>query len=360
MIDNSYRSAWQLMAYHVGLTATGARPARLMPSDDIDWTKYLSLADGHLVSCQLGAALDDNALTFNTPDLVRRYLTAKFVLNKAQCAQIYTQINEVAAALNAIGTEPTVMKGAAHLLTGLYPKPGARVMGDIDLVVSKEAFATCTTALLDLGYTIGSEGSAWLNGQDYIAFFDPTKPVWIDMHVAPLMDRYANLLNTSELTSASQSHRFTDGARAQVPCPTHAMLIAIAHAQLHDRSHTLGVLPLRSMADLEILLSKHAEQIDWSSLIGRFSAPGTSRALAAHLRVYESIFQGRPTNQIDLGYYSQFALRKGEFFIGRPRWQSWNYSLVRRADPFRYRRKFARVYNMLTDTFGRASGSTGT
>jgi hypothetical protein len=365
MKDHDYRHAWDLMTYHLGKTAAGVRPIGLKPSGDIDWTKYLALADGHLVSCQLGAALESDDLTCDMPDLVRRYLTAKFVLNVAQSEQICIQINELAAALNEIGTEPIFMKGAAYSVAGLYPRPGARVMGDIDVVVPKEAFVNCTARLLDLGYSIGATGSALLTGQEFVAFVHPARPVWVDLHVAPLVDRYESLLSAPELTSQSKLHRFTDGARARVPCPTHDVLISITHAQLHDRSHLLGILPLRSMLDLEILLNKYAEQIDWPSLINRFTTLGSSRALMAHLRVYESIFQDRVTDQINLGCYSQLDLRRGQFFIGRPLWQKWSarFSVAfwyrRFSDALWWRRRIAAVDRKLAAAWDWASEKVG-
>ena len=54
--------------------------------------------------------------------------------------------------LEAIGIEPVLAKGAA-LATTVYPKPGTRVMADVDLVIGPELLDEAVGALLGSGWT---------------------------------------------------------------------------------------------------------------------------------------------------------------------------------------------------------------
>ena len=57
------------------------------------------------------------------------------------------KLDEVKDALNAIGIEPVLLKGAAHLVGGVYPAPSLRVVGDLDVLVPEERVKTAAETL---------------------------------------------------------------------------------------------------------------------------------------------------------------------------------------------------------------------
>ena len=74
-------------------------------------------------------------------------------LNTERNAELLAQLTRVVTRLNAAGIEPVVLKGSAHLATGLWPTPGSRLVSDIDLLVDKGAIGTAFSALEELAGT---------------------------------------------------------------------------------------------------------------------------------------------------------------------------------------------------------------
>lgn len=167
----------------------------------------------------------------------------------ARSIRIERQVVSVARKLNEIGVRPMIFKGAAHLLTGLWPTPGSRIFSDIDLLVSDENYKQSDQVLAD-----------WAGDTNPRQEWHPKhlEPVWspsleaaIEVHRAaipgPLIDTKA-LLDTGVSMSAN-------GAQWTVPDPEHAVLIAMAHGPLSH--HDPYVLP-RDILDIAFLQERHA------------------------------------------------------------------------------------------------------
>ena len=76
--------------------------------------------------------------------------------------------------LNAVGIEPVLLKGAAHLADGIYPDPGVRIVGDVDLLVPAGSAPDALPSLLRSGFVAAA----------------PTPLVSLPMHHLPrLCDR---------------------------------------------------------------------------------------------------------------------------------------------------------------------------
>ena len=58
--------------------------------------------------------------------------------------------------LNSAGVEPILLKGAAHLIEGLYP-PGARLVGDVDILIVPNLAEPATGSLVEAGYEISNQ-----------------------------------------------------------------------------------------------------------------------------------------------------------------------------------------------------------
>ena len=112
----------------------------------------VALASELLVTPTLHQALRDPGPWRRAAGGSAGLLAAVHALNGERNRALADQLAEIAAALNAIGTEPVLLKGVAYLVEDLYGDPAARVIGDIDLLVSEERIEDAVGALLAIGY----------------------------------------------------------------------------------------------------------------------------------------------------------------------------------------------------------------
>jgi hypothetical protein len=153
----------------------------------------LQRAGAQLVTPSLAGALADAGLLGRLPEEVRGYLQAVRDLNHARNATLYGELVRVAAALNAAGVEPQLLKGAAALLPGQYPGAGDRVIGDLDLRIPGEQYAVAAEAVHGLGYRF-AEGRAVEPGAHHhgAPLLHPDKPVSVELHQRTLYDPAQN------------------------------------------------------------------------------------------------------------------------------------------------------------------------
>jgi hypothetical protein len=127
--------------------------------DGLPWPELLQRAGAQLVTPSLAGALADAGLLGRLPEEVRGYLQTVRDLNRTRNAALYGELVRVAAALNAAGIEPQLLKGAAALLPGQYAGAGDRVIGDLDLRIPGGRYADAAEAVHGLGYQF-AEGRA--------------------------------------------------------------------------------------------------------------------------------------------------------------------------------------------------------
>jgi len=69
------------------------------------------------------------------PDPIREYFQAVFSLNLERNERLRASLVEAVGALNRIGVEPLLLKGAAVLHGEPYAGVTARMLGDLDILV---------------------------------------------------------------------------------------------------------------------------------------------------------------------------------------------------------------------------------
>jgi hypothetical protein len=128
----------------------GAHP--LEPHPWPEWESLIEVSRSHYVAPALAWCLRGDALP---PADVRRHFDAVLMLNGKRNEKLLNGLARVAAALNAIDVEPILLKGAAHLVEGLYPAPCLRVVGDLDLLVAENRLESGAEALQRIGFKAG-------------------------------------------------------------------------------------------------------------------------------------------------------------------------------------------------------------
>ena len=109
---------------HLRAGLLGARPPK--PHPWLGWEQLIEVSRSHYVAPSLAWCLRGDALL---PADVRRHFDALLMLNGKRNEKLLKGLARVATVLNAVDVEPVLLKGAAHLVEGVYPTRSLRVVG---------------------------------------------------------------------------------------------------------------------------------------------------------------------------------------------------------------------------------------
>lgn len=283
-------------------------------SGKVSWKWVVWLANQYLVSPALYGALRDKGLLDALPDDLCRYLTKLHQLNSARNQRLKDQTCEAIGALNGVGIEPLLLKGAAHLFTDTFQDPGARVMTDLDLLVPEGKFANALATLRRLSYR--SDAPAY---QHYGRFhhapplFRPGDYGTLELHRHPLPAHLAQLLPNQALWSDAEVLE-DKGLRLRILGPTSRVLLNVIHSQILDRHHAERIIELRQLHDFVVTCHAHQDQVDWVVIAKPLQQHGKGPVLDAYLYLAHRLFamalpDGRQPTRAAIIHYRR-ALRQ--------------------------------------------------
>lgn len=242
-----------------------------------------------LLLTALGPALDRLGLA---PDpAAHQTLAAATLLNADRNDTLLRQIEEVAAGLNAAGIVPMIIKGGCHLITGLWSDPGARFVGDIDLLLPPGSGAAALAAMPEGCSAIEDD---W-HVPDLIAATKHLpamhKPGWeaaVELHTAVVDLPYAALIPTAGLFQRAREVRL-GAASLLLPAPDDQALIAMLHGPIGHETYRAPALMPRDLVDLALLRARHGAAIDWPALQAGLRRQGWGALCAVQNRMFGDV-----------------------------------------------------------------------
>jgi len=238
------------------------------------------------------------------------YLSAVLELNRRRNHLLVDGLALALDALAAAGIEPLLLKGADMLATGLYPEPGCRFVGDLDLLFREDQLEEASRTLAGAGFLPTGPALPSVTHQ-LRPHVHETLQVGLDLHRYPLREHLQPLLDTRSAFAAAEAITVR-GRRALRLEATHRAITSIAHGQIVDGLGRVGIPELRRLIDLAVLGERDA--IDWPALQRRFAAAGHAGLLADVLRMADHLLGFAPAG-LRLG--SDEGLRRAERTINR-------------------------------------------
>jgi hypothetical protein len=298
VIDNSPRKARELLAVCLSAPekASGRLAAQSMTAI-ITTDTFLSTASSEAILPTLYPCLFSlNRLQLLPPDLSPATLQAVTQLNAERNESILCQLQSVASLLNTNGIQPLVLKGAAYLLTNVYPdRLGSRYLADIDLAIPESQMPAAQAALLEAGYEPEAHDAMARFRHHHVPLRKPDGGVSFELHHSLALGKAARrLLTIPEMLDASTVLTWRD-VQLRIPSPEHLVTHLILHSQIrHPYSERIWP-PLRAMYDLLLLNSRFASAILWSSIDQRFHSARQRSTLYLHLlQVEQTLGMSRP------------------------------------------------------------------
>jgi len=235
------------------------------PGPGLDWVGIVDLARRHGVSPFLFYVLRphrEQVLAEVWPVLQADYYTAA-----ARSLFRERQLEQLLEALDSAGVQVVLLKGAALFKT-VYPNPGLRTMGDLDLWV-RDQLESAKEALGSLGYVAHSKADRpaalqeAFGGETQMTNSAPrTGLVELQLKVFPgEWLRYAAQIDEAPVWERGVP---VDGMRARQLAPEDTVFHVCLHFAIN---HQLSGFGLRPLLDLELM--RNAWQIDWDVVVQR-------------------------------------------------------------------------------------------
>ena len=232
------------------------------PPRDVDWMSVLALANKTLVTPQIYAAALDSGTVSQMPGEVRTFLRDVWRRNRERNRRLFIQLREAVAALNAVGVEPTLLKGAAQWAALGRPAKHDRILTDLDLLVSPEHADIAVSALEAGGFVTRGR---YDDPASYVAaeLARPDDVGLIDLHRRP---PGPEALARAAMAFPGQTLGVSwDGVRARAPRPALQIFLLVLHDQFQDGGYWRGEFALRHLLEIAAL-SRQPGAVDWSVL----------------------------------------------------------------------------------------------
>lgn len=183
------------------------------------------------------------------------------VCNKQTQMLLDSCVADASARLTATGIRPILLKGQAY--ARVYPEPGLRQCGDIDLYVGEEQYFPAYQATKNFGWK--SEERFIPYGKHYGCF---NKEVRIELHriAATLPSRSANRRFqewSRQLLQQGHDTILIGEQQIEVPPPVFNLIYVFLHMYMHFLNGGIG---LRHVCDWTMLLHAHYKAYDMAEL----------------------------------------------------------------------------------------------
>ena len=280
------------------------------PPAGVDWIGVTLEANHRLVAPALYAALRRNGDLAALPAELVEYLRLLHDLNGERNARLKAQAHEALGALNAVGIEPLLLKGAGFVLTAPPDRLGERMMSDLDLMVAPDRLTDAMSQLFALGYEVLSSD---VGPHAQASLFRAQDPGSIDLHLRP--PGPADLYEDGG-GRADERHEF-DSVRARLPSPTDRALHLIVHDMMHDGRLRGGSIELRHLLDLRDLAAGPLG-VDWDAIRRKLQSLSSPWAFELSILNLRELLHVEIPDAGDLTLFTRVLYRRQMLKIRRP------------------------------------------
>ncbi len=227
--------------------------------DAAQWTAVLALAADEHVHTYLYWNLQRLGAVSALPEALRRQLHASYMGNAARNRVLLHYVEQILTALTERHLPVIVLKGT-YLVDQVYPTPGARAVGDTDLLVPPDRIAEAVAVLEELGYASREPFSpSLLNIRKHLDIYQRAGHL-VELHFE-LMDPHEPMpVPVAEIWQRAVPATVA-GCRVLVLAPEDQLLHLCIHGTLQ---HQLN-FDMRFLTDIVVYSQYAAQQLDWPS-----------------------------------------------------------------------------------------------
>jgi Uncharacterised nucleotidyltransferase len=285
---------WEAFTAVCAYLRTGLLGERPKEFHEVSWELLIEASSYHSVTPALAWCLKDQMAV---PSDVRNYLDTILALNGRRNRTLLEGLARIVGALNAIGIEPVVLKGAARLIEASYPAPTLRFLGDLDVLIPAERSAGAVVALQSIGFRANVDDEPLPPSHHHLQMLhDRETGVAVELHTDVIGGAGAAVISTVWFYKGTKPFRFRD-LQIRLPDATRSAGHNIAHNQILHWGYQRTRVELRQLLDLAMIRAASESAIDWAELDERFCRMELGEMLATYLNFAE-VLLGQPAPRL--------------------------------------------------------------
>jgi hypothetical protein len=252
----------ELRPEHLGRIGT------LISSKSLDWSKVLEQSIRHGVAPLLARTLElahanDRVLPATSDALAT--LAELRALSATRSQRLWFEMTEILNRLQQDGVPALALKDLS-LMIDVYPEPGLRPIGDLDVLIHEQDYDAAVRAVEHLGFSpLPAAHAPYLRryavGRHFVRRRDD---VWLDLqwNVAQReWDRYGDGQTTYDIARMWRRARWIDVESGAILVPSIEEMLL--HLCVHLEGHEYAELIL--FCDVAEVLRVQGDQVDWSA-----------------------------------------------------------------------------------------------
>ena len=227
-----------------------------LKAPEINWDIIVIEGSRHLVLPAIYCRLKAKQLLHVLPKDLETYLEDLTSINRNRNLSLLKQIHFIAQLLNEHHIDYVFLKGAALLASGLYQDNAERMVGDIDILVSKDQLHTAFNLIKDHGYSKRYGFDYQTIGYRHLdRLIAPNELAAIELHDELLIEKYRNIIDIHQILSSKTYHN-----TIAIPDTYHLSQHQILAWQINDLGHFYRALNLKTFYD-SIVLKTHVNDL---------------------------------------------------------------------------------------------------
>jgi hypothetical protein len=246
------------------------------------WSLLADEASRHELSSLTYRVVTDGPLADTVPPEIQQRLRVPYLQSAVRNALLLRQTAAAAAELGRQGVPVMLLKGI-HLARFVYAEPALRSMADVDIMVPRDKLAAGEKVFLDQGFgpLPRPDIEQFCSWSNHLAkLYKPDAPV-VELHWAIERPTSPFSIDHDELWKRSRSAQL-EGAAIQLLCPEDLLLHLALHGSYHHGFDRAG---LKALLDVNAVVAKHGEELDWRALADRANRWGASGFVYTTLRL---------------------------------------------------------------------------
>ncbi len=237
--------------------------------EQIIWINILQLSGTERCTPLLYVRLNQHDLFSNLPTAIQSIITKAYQNNLKRNNTLKDGLINLLAEFEKQNINSLLLKGAATFCDNYYGDPGARVMGDLDILVHPEHIEKCKAILITQGYTEMFDPGMALNGlatdirhHQIPAYRHPITNVIIEIHFNVSYGQAGRVVPTEQAWK-NKIEATLENSNTSILSVQDRVLLNTAHALLPRREFIQGEVSLLQLADFSTLVSQRLNEINW-------------------------------------------------------------------------------------------------
>ncbi len=245
------------------------------------WDSVASMAAQHGFAPIVLPLLRELSEDGRVPSHVVSELRKVALYDIARSMRLRSALREMLMALQHAGTRVIVLKGAA-LATLVYSDLNVRPSQDIDLLCSEVDYRKVRDTLVSLGYYTDADPTLPARRADHEGYFDrhffnPDGLVHVELHLDSL--KLGVRPRHSDSIWLRALHIEIEDVPALALGPEDQILTLSVHLHRHGFNRLIWFM------DIDLLIRRYADELDWGMVIGEAKAEGAQASLWYTLRL---------------------------------------------------------------------------